>query len=400
MTFLSLTVIATTTAQPPPLAVVCHGTFNQTGTKVYGNMSFAFGNIFDSGGRVVSVVCPPIGNIDWAQRGDIFGQNYTLNNVFYPTRTFTRWPLVHPPKRCVTVLETNVLAPADCPGYQSCGDMTWTQVDRSWYGKEVGLCVGPGAQHTSVTTSGVYYHGGVRATDWGMIYLARPMSSDYDVQQAHRDLMLIRFKHRDVMIMSAVYHNFISINSSGPTLTNVGHQTTSGGDICPTMLPAARSGEGLIYDGPTLNEWPTGVPINVPLRQEYFEPRRGVGNTRVRINNTHIALLTTSDLLWEIWVGDEQVICMPHGYVTAYAFPGHTWLRSALTSIANILLDVIISLVTTLTSAVVDVLSVANDTYRFYEMSVVFALIIWRYDSPWRAALAVVAYGMVVGFTR
>lgn len=390
-----------THCNPPwPLLAFCHPEFKWTTTRVWGNLTFPVGTLVIKG-QTVTVACPPLYTIDWSDTTDLFGQNMSFSETFYKTGAYTKWPFVHPPKRCVTVLETNTLFPADCPAYQSCGGMTWTQIDSSWYGREVGMCIGPGdVGHVSITDQDIYYHGGALAADWGAIYKPKHFSEDYDVNHVLQHLTLIRFTNRDVLIMHDVYKNYITADRSGLTLNSIAHMSASGSTICPSMLPAAYYGQGIIYDGPTLVEWPPGVPMNVPRSDAYFAPTLPqLGKVYLQVNSSHIMTLERGGA-WLYNTRREPVVCMSHTYVTAYAFPGHAWLKSALTAIINILVDVVLSLVGSFTGAVSDTLLVVNSTYRFYEMIFIAAVVLWRGGSVWKSAVAMAAYGIVIGFAR
>lgn len=385
-----------------PLTSSCHDAFVPTGTQSYGNLTLAMGEIpiGEPGTNMRRVVvCAPIHNIRWDDASDLSGHNVSFSLMMQSTQLYSRWPVGHPNKRCTTVLETNILAPADCPAFDTCGPMTWTVIEERWYGKEIGICIGAGSQHTTVTPKGVYYHGGLPATDWGQVYTFRLADRFNDPNSVINGLMLIRFQSRDILFQSEVYHNFVVLGSDTASLYNLQHNA-SGSMACPTILPAARVNDGLIYDGPTLHDWPPGVPINVPRERRMFKPRYwGHSISTTRLNSTHLAKMNFTNV-WSFIEDPEPQVCLPHSYVTAYAFPGHTWLRSALTTVANILVDVLLSILTTLYLALSDTLRVINDTYRFNEICVVTALVVWRYDSIWKGVLAASAYALVIGLHR
>lgn len=325
-----------------------------------------------------------------------------------PTGIWVRWPFAQPLKQCSTVLETNVLAPADCPSASSCGKVTWTTLDKSWTGNEIGYCAGSGLFDVEIHNDTLYYHGGMPAKNWGQLYTFSPLERHHDVCGMLPNLRIIRFSDHDIMVSLNSYSNFVALDTAGSPGKNVLMHPefimSARGHPCPTMLPTNYLEATVLYKGPHVLTWPATTPVLVLRDAGSYQPNcsqlASVYLDEPRVISPSLRVLLSGPSFGYTEPHHAPRVCVPHSYVTSYAFPGHSWLTNALRTVVEVITDVILSLASTLVNSVTSAAAEINISYRLFEILLVALYSLWKFDSPWRAALPVVVYLAVVGVRR
>lgn len=336
-----------------------------------------------------------------SEDGALTAHSSAFNVALRPTGLFTTWPVGRTGRRCTNVLETSALAPADCPGAETCGNMIWHEIERNWYGKELGMCIGHSHSRIHVTPHGVFDVQGRRLNHWGEYHTFSDGGPLLDYHGIRPYLAMVRMPDRDIVFSKRIVTNVAGIGFNRSELINPKHMIDNAGRVCPSTYPQLDLDSIVFYDGPTLSHWPQSVPIVAPRNITHPTPNQcgELFLTDRRISYESI-VHRISDRYGNIGKSETHMICMPHGYITSYAFPGHSWLRSALTAAAEIILDILFSLASTLGETVYMTYQSVNRQYRLFEGLLLFGVAIAYFDSPWRAGFALVAYYLLTGVAR
>jgi hypothetical protein len=313
------------------------------------------------------------------------------------TGKYIRWPPNPIPRRCAYILDTNVLLEAQCTLPASCGQPRWIIQHVTWWGREVGLCIGAGTIREGAN---------LEERGWVEIQKLTPDPS-MDACGVSPLLFLVQFKNgskvvapRTLLSNTAIYHAAAgSLEISIPQVT---------AHISQKPCPAVSA-----------HQWtrpfnrPEDVPFlatrtlssAIPFRSSRLTWARDILPT-ANGSIMGVAQVVSEDglplyVLGQVLSRDvPEYACLNEDYRKEYSLH---WLNS----VEHVLENIFRAIFTLLGEALIELRHVIIETYhtldeQYYltESAVVFLLATWRLDRWISVAAVTLCYLWVTGFTR
>lgn len=333
---------------------------------------------------------------------------WSFEKQLVDTGTYLSWPLEHPPRECLTLLETNALAHSDCPVSRSCGNVAYQQLDVNWYGKEMGLCTGALVPHVTVNNGTARTRTGSISQDWGPLYSFADAGQFTDLYKVLQNFRLLRLPGRDIMFAYKATLNLVGITakpySAVDTTTpfQAYYNKDPSGPFCMWVNPPERSRALVFYDGPTLTSWPRFTPVmalHIASSYKppacYAQPERGP----VPLNGAQ-RLLMGNGTLGLVEPDAPQLVCAPYKHISSYSAPGAVWIKNMLNYLLESIEHIITATVRAILSVTYDLAIEFNDRFKLFELSLLAGYVMWYTDSMIRTAVVCSLYAALLGLQR
>lgn len=324
------------------------------------------------------------------------------------TGTFISWPFEHPPRDCLTLLETNTLAHSDCPLSRSCSNVAYHQLDVKWYGKESGLCTGTLLPHVTVFNGTATNRHGTLSTDWGPLYSFVDAGSWTDVYNVLPSLRLLRLPGRDIMFSYGATLNLVALKSDPykpvtvPVIIQPYYAEGKGQEFCMWVNPPERSRALVIYDGPTLTEWPPFTPVLAVHDLDTYQPPICLDyqpRPDMPLNGHHRVTMGDGDV-GRVVPDNPALACAPFKHISSYSVPGSIWLKSMLAFVIESTETVVSAAFRAIITVTHDLIAEFNDRFMLFEISLLAGYVMWYTDSMIRTAVVCGMYALLFGVQR
>lgn len=361
-------------------------------------------------GRISNVVAVPrdLAVNDPSRLSNDRYQIWSFDSQLVDTGTYLSWPLEHPPRDCLTLLETNALAHSDCPVSRSCGNVVFQKLETSWYGKELGLCTGTIVPHVTIDNGTARTRDGSQSLHWGPLYSFVNAGTATDLYGTLQNMRLLRLPGRDIMFAYKATLNLAGLTGSPysvvdkPTIFQPYFNKDPQGAFCMWVNPPERARRLVFYDGPTLTAWPTFTPVmSLHLLSSYLPPSCPVypkrppmpinGDHQVSFGNGTLGLVTPDQPLLQ---------CAAYKHISAYSVPGSVWIKSMVDFLLESLEHIITSIVRAILSVTYDLVVEFNEKFLLFEISLLAGFAMWYSDSIVRTAVVCAIYAAVFGVSR
>jgi hypothetical protein len=350
------------------------------------------------------VVLVPLGMVGGESESLLDAREYDFASSIVDTGLYIKWPINHEPERCNVVLETNKFTESDCSQVNSCHNVGWFPVEATWYGKEVGVCLGNAEEPLHINSGGVPIEDdGLPSSSWGKFYKFKDPPERVDPCRVIKYLGLIRLPTKDVIFAFSVFRNFAVYRTSTRSLEPYNFEFHSNaGRPCPSMFPVPLHNTAIIYEGRTLNHWPHEFPVVTYRLRQPFVPR-----CPYEYNGANFAL---SEGLWvsgkqsltfgTAYTNYTHRVCMNHRFETSYSLPGSQFVRNTVSTIFRVLFDILAEVVQQVWNSAAAVFHQVDENYRLSEVCVIIIVTAVYFDSAYKIGVGVALYATTVGLRR
>lgn len=326
-----------------------------------------------------------------------------------PTSTFVNLPFSQVASKCIEILNTNKLLPSECTLPPHCGQQHWHQISSTWYGGEVGICVGLGVT-PPIPYNHSAFHGFIDSRhQWARLYQIY-LQADYAIDEPFVELdvddddnildELVLAEHSN-----GIWYLFTKYQVSFSSIYNMDSQEISYGTralhindaqglhICH-MTPSPGPMTDPIYQG-TYDEVLQHVPIMFNAVSLGTYPKLPTSTDEHTYNETH-SILPNGSFLWH----KINPTCSPYTETTAYSIPGFSYVKKLIAWTVELLISTATDLIASTFGDITQTISDLNTRYRIVETCVVVMLSAWHYPEFYRPAIITTLYLLFVGIKR
>nr|ARM39063.1 hPS protein [Chronic bee paralysis virus] len=316
------------------------------------------------------------------------------------SKLFHYYPPLQLRRRCVEILHTSKLAPADCSLPSYCGQVHWSTFQSTWYGSEVGACVGTGVHPPVRYEPSPFYHI-LNQGKWFRSHTVISTNQPYpypivkihkiDTQATLSELRLLEGPDEWLLVTARQldFSLYVTENLDEPKYPKY-DWLGSGGSYCLVqpdrsfpLQPLARA------DNPDslLEVLPVLVSADIKI-----------SNIHRDVNTTGICYPLSTYCVFRSGYVDshsnisQAVTCDPFKMTTQYNIPGYSWLKKAILFFIESVVDTLISIILSLFDEFLALLRTLNEKYRVFEYLALIGFCLWRFQNPWPTV-------SIVGFT-
>lgn len=341
--------------------------------------------------QVPLIVCVPDSVEVTTTFAQLFGVRIEFPQIlvlYQHSHSLAFWPPSSVNYRCVSLLSTNKLLPADCDLPHFCGEPVWHEYNSTWYGQELGLCVGtafedfsaPGHMWCKVHT--IHYNPTYSQITFRVVREIDRLEQ-FRVLECGSKFVLIsawQLSHLDVRDSRGQLHvgKFV-LKDVGSNLA-----LSKYAEVSRPLLVGSR------------HYLLTRLPFRIAVDTAY----------------SHLLLDPPKPFSWR--VGDEQCLtllgvrtCAPpvaklHTVIrtTRYRIPGFGIIRHAIEFVLSVLSDIFFDSLTFIVNESWQAILAANSSWRIFEAALLFSTVLLQYDSLWKALLALFALIGTFGLRR
>lgn len=319
-----------------------------------------------------------------------------------------------PPPSCTYILDSNVVFQKDCILPSRCGYQHYHKISSTWYGGDVGLCIGIGAQlpfkstYTEVDMYG--YH--LPSNDWYAVHRINALEIDHTFivngRKCHADttpntvgypihsIIVLVNKANNTYMLPKVYKNYMTTFRTDTDLispiTDILEEVN--GKYClPRITPSTIQYPKTKHWNTTFDMFPIFKMYNPPcIPTDNSQLQTAVWSTE-RCYDPH-GTITQCNLI------SQSITCNPLAQTTSYSIPGSKLIVSIFEHIIQFIIDFIFKILNYLFEELATILITLNLDYKLLEMFVLMLVAIYYAPSTWTPLLVLVAQSLTIGLKR
>lgn len=331
---------------------------------------------------------------------------------------FFAYPYRTPPNYCTEILQTNVLAQSECSTPRRCGSTSWKKISSTWYGQEIGICLGIGANVPYKTTTNGRWDGWYDPSInfWSSIYkfdLLLPAStyitsaklSDQPSLDAYR--IIQKYDGTWMLTTIGALAHATKYDPNDGSLTIQASLRTSEGKYC---LEFPRD-EGIVKYEPIITA--TSL-IDLALRLPFPATAEIDANNGKRFNPVSrfkkFNMITPYDKSSCLYLYQhditltqcptEDIICELHAQTTSYSIPGMTLIKRSFLWILEEIWAIILNTLEWIYTTLLDLLKIMNTDFYVYEYALLTLFLMFYYHNLYRIVAILTPLMIYIGITR